>query len=342
MPSRRPSRTPPRDRAPIISAGSGAAKRPSTAEPVDLKRWQEAAIAHASVSLKSISTPHLLLRVSRPYYWLVTIWLYLLPTGGKYELLSLSPFWLGLAYCTLPLNAMCYLMNDIADVQVDEGNHRKGGELLGAKESETTLQTATLPALLIQLPFLACFAVLCGAMAWPWFGAVFAVNWLYNFGPRFSGNYAPLDLVCPCGYILVVPLSCWLNALPYPPLRSWAHAALLVLRTQLWIQTFDIDSDADAGRRNTAVRLGLRGSQLLLLVMLLGETAFVHTHFDHWPLQSLSVGSLALVLGQMALNASSPAMATQVDPETINRTFLILGLGGLGLMGRVWVDAAFE
>lgn len=280
----------------------------------------------------------LLLRISRPYYWLVTLWLYLLPTGGRADLLVQWPFLAGLAYCTLPLNLMCYLMNDLADVEVDVDNPRKGGDLLGAKEDVGRLRAAVLPAAILQLPFLLAFSWLCGAAsAWPWLAAVFGVNWLYNFGPRLSGNYAPLDLVCPCGYILVVPLSCWLNALPYPPYRSWAHAALLVLRTQLWIQTFDIECDAAKGRRNTAVRLGLRRSQLLLAVLLAGETAFVHWHFAYWPLRSLSSGSLALLLAQMLLGSGGAAVA----PETINRTFLVLGLGGVGLMARVWLDAAF-
>jgi hypothetical protein len=196
------------------------------------------------------------------------------------------------------------------------------------------------PTALLQLPFLLTFHWLFGAVTWPWFAAVFSVNWMYNFGPRFSGNFAPLDLACPCGYILVTPLSCWLNAIPYPPARSWAHAVLLVLRTQLWIQTFDIDCDAAAGRRNTAVRLGLRNSQYLLALMLLGETAFVHAHFDHWPLRSLSSGSLALLAAQMLLT-SSQGPGSAVSPQTINRTFLVLGLGGVGLLARVWIDAAF-
>ena len=115
---------------------------------------------------------------------------------------------------------------------------------------------------------------------------------------------------------------------------AWERARV---RTQLWIQTFDIECDAAKGRRNTAVRLGLRRSQLLLAVLLAGETAFVHWHFAHWPLRSLSSGSLALLLAQMLLGSGGAAVA----PETINRTFLVLGLGGVGLMARVWLDAAF-
>ena len=297
----------------------------------------------------------LLLRVSRPYYYLVTLWLYLLPAGGRIDLLSTMPFWLGVAYCTLPLNLMCYLMNDLADVGVDEHNPRKGSELLGAKESVALLRAAKPVAFYLQVPFLAAFVALVGFRVLPWFCAVFAVNWLYNFGPQFSsGHHAPLDLLCPCGYLLVVPLCCWLNALAYPPLRSWLHAFVLIVRTQLWIQTFDLEADAAAGRRTTAVRLGMRGAQLLLFFILLGETAFVHASFEHWPLRSLSSGSLALLMAQALFtrqsagdtggdgaNATPAAVKPALSPASVNSTFLVLGLGGVGLMARVWLDAAF-
>ena len=78
--------------------------------------------------------------VSRPYYWLVTCWLYLLPTGGRYELFGQPAFWVGLLYCTFPLNLLCYLMNDSADVSVDSSNPRKGGMLLGAKANPAALR----------------------------------------------------------------------------------------------------------------------------------------------------------------------------------------------------------
>ena len=87
-----------------------------------------------------VGLTRLALRVSRPYYYLVTLWLYILPTGGHVELLTTPAFWLGVAYCTLPLNLMCYLMNDLADVDVDKHNERKGGELLGAKEDGGALR----------------------------------------------------------------------------------------------------------------------------------------------------------------------------------------------------------
>ena len=81
--------------------------------------------------------------VSRPYFYLVTLWLYLLPTGGRFELLSSpfdGPFWVGFAYCTYPLNLLCYLMNDLSDVDVDRENPRKGGVIFGCRGTAAACQ----------------------------------------------------------------------------------------------------------------------------------------------------------------------------------------------------------
>ena len=177
---------------------------------------------------------------------------------------------------------------------------------------------------------------------------VVIVNWLYNYGPRLSSNYAPLDLFAPCGYMLCIPLSCWLNELPYPPHRSWMHCIFLVLRSQLWISTFDIDTDRASGRRNTAVRLGLRGAQMLLATLLLAETVYVLATFDDWALQSFSIASTLLLAAQVTVDArrgakpDGKATASGLSPESVNATFAVLGLGGVGLMAQVWVNEAFR
>jgi isochorismate synthase EntC len=173
-------------------------------------------------------------KISRPYFWLVTLWLYLLPTAQRYSIWSTGLFWVGLVYCTFPLNLLCYLMNDLADVEVDVGNPRKGGVLYGVVAHSAALRTAVPWAVLVQLPFLAAFAASWGAAKTLfWFLAVVGVNWVYNFGPRLSSRYAPLDLFCPCGYMLVIPLSCALNNLPPPSVQAWAHTLFFVVRSQV-------------------------------------------------------------------------------------------------------------
>ena len=180
------------------------------------------------------------LKTSRPYFWLVTVWLYLLPTGQHYELLSSAIFWVGVLYCTYPLNLLCYLMNDIADIANDKGNRRKGtpgqpGYIMGTRGlSDDQLYGIVSWTAMVQAPFLLVFMVTCSVwFTVIWFAAVFGVNWLYNFGPQFSGNFAPLDLLCPCGYVLTIFLSCKLNNVALPLWTTWLHALILVIRSQL-------------------------------------------------------------------------------------------------------------
>ena len=111
-----------------------------------------------------VVAPLFLLKLSRPYFWLVTFWLYLLPTGRRFDLLSSGWFWCGLAYCTLPLNLLCYLMNDLSDVEVDQHNPRKGGPLLGIRAGAPALQAAVRWTAAAQLPFLLLFAASFGAV----------------------------------------------------------------------------------------------------------------------------------------------------------------------------------
>ena len=72
-------------------------------------------------------------QVSRPGFWSITLWLYLLPTGGGAggtntggaALMGCS-FWAGLVFCGAPLNLMVYLWNDLVDQDTDRVNPRKG------------------------------------------------------------------------------------------------------------------------------------------------------------------------------------------------------------------------
>lgn len=291
----------------------------------------------------TVVTPLFLFKLSRPYFWLVTFWLYLLPTGQRWDLWSSVPFWFGLAYSTLPLNLLCYLMNDLSDIEVDKHNPRKGGPLLGIRAGAGSLWAAVRWTAAVQVPFLLFFAASFGvARCAAWFAAVVLVNWLYNFGPRLSGNYAPLDLLCPCGYMLVVPLSCWLNGLPLPPGRAWAHMLFFVVRSQLWIQTFDVQTDRASGRRTTAVLLGHRGAQRLLGLLLAAELSFVLGFFSDWALRSFSAASLGLLGVQVALQARQATEAAQPTAATINATFAGLGLGGYGLLVQVWLNGSFN
>jgi len=279
-------------------------------------------------------------KVSRPYFYLVTIWLYLIPTGRRADLWASVPFWIGLLYNTMPLNLLTYLMNDLADVEVDSENPRKRSSMLvGVRARGAALRTAVPLTAATQLLFLAAFSCVCGVTrTLLWFSAVVGVNWLYNYGPQLSSNYAPLDLLCPCGYMLVIPLSCALNRLPTPEPRVWVHTLFFIVRSQLWIQTFDLDYDAQAGRRTSAVLLGLKRTQAALAALLLAEAAFVHAYFRDWALRSFSLASFGLLM----LQVSCGDRTKKPSPAEIKTTFIVLGLGGYGLLVQVWLNGAFN
>ena len=121
----------------------------------------------------TVALGRILLRVSRPYYYLVTLWLYLMPTGGHVELLATAPFWLGIAYCTLPINLLCYLMNDLSDVDVDRENPRKGGVIFGCRGTAAELRSVAPLAVVANVACLVYFARRLGALvAAPWLAAV--------------------------------------------------------------------------------------------------------------------------------------------------------------------------
>ena len=72
-----------------------------------------------------VATVQTLLKASRPGWWLVTFWMYILPTAQQPAVFATARFWLGLLYCTLPLNMLVYVWNDYADYDYDQRNLRK-------------------------------------------------------------------------------------------------------------------------------------------------------------------------------------------------------------------------
>src|SRR5260370_9900521 len=93
-----------------------------------------------------------ILQSSRPGLWLTTIWFYLLPLGQRH-VFSSGVFWLGLAYCCLPLGLLLYGWNDYVDFETDQLNPRKGSFLFGARGSMDQLRKLPAIIVLVQAPF---------------------------------------------------------------------------------------------------------------------------------------------------------------------------------------------
>ena len=235
-----------------------------------------------------------ILKAARPGFWSTAVWFYLLPVGQR-NMFGAPTFWLGLIYCTFPLGLLLYGWNDLADRVTDRLNPRKDSLIFGARGTDA--QLARLPRLiaLVQAPFLLAFLLLLGWKSLAWFAAVLLVNWLYN-RPRFPfKSHAPFDMLNQAGYLLVFPLSSWLNGVPQLPWATFLFSALFAMHSHLFGQIMDIVPDKVAGRRTTAICLGIVPAKILLVMMLAGETALVT-----WAFKNLYF-SVAMALGTLWL-----------------------------------------
>lgn len=236
-----------------------------------------------------------LLKAARPGFWSTCVWFYLLPVGQR-NMFGTPTFWLGLVYCTFPLGLLLYGWNDLADRETDRLNPRKDSLIFGARGTDAQLARLPLIIALVQAPFLIAFLLLIGVKALGWFGAVLLVNWLYN-RPQFPfKSHAPLDMLNQAGYLLVFPLSSWLNGVPQLPWATFLFSALFAMHSHLFGQIMDIVPDREAGRRTTAICLGIVPAKILLVAMLAGETAFVAWAFKNpYLTAAMALGTLWLL-----------------------------------------------
>jgi len=290
-----------------------------------------------------------LLKVSRPGWWLVNLWLYMAPTGQRWELFESYRFWLGLMFALFPLNLMVYGMNDYVDVKVDKDNDRKGNWFYGAKCTQNELNSVMKATFAINLlcmgyftvtssdPFSSFFVFLAGVV----------INMVYNFEPFHLSSKAPFEYFpVIIGYWTVTLISCCINELPLPPVRYWVHCALLVSRTLLWTQQFDIEADAAAGRRTSAVLLGQKRCILVVLLSLLMELVFTFTFFEDAIFRGFSVMGLVLFIAMEGTpkkpKKEQSAMERMIDEKNKRWTMLSQNAVGFGLICHIWLTGLFN
>lgn len=78
--------------------------------------------------------PALLWRTSRPRFWVYLAGPYLLGSfagAPSADTFLAAPFWIGLAFFTLPANLLVYGVNDIFDYETDRRNAKKSGDPAG-------------------------------------------------------------------------------------------------------------------------------------------------------------------------------------------------------------------
>jgi len=232
-----------------------------------------------------------LLKVSRPGFWLTSVWFYLLPLG-QHEVFGSGAFWLGVFYVTFPLGMLIYGWNDLVDFETDRLNPRKDTFLFGARPTLAQMRRLPLAIALVQVPFVAAFVWLVGWKSLAWFAALCAATALYN-GPGIGFKGRPgFDLLNQTGYLLVFVLSSWLSSVPQLPWSTFVFGALFAMHSHLFGEIMDIGPDRAAGRRTTAVAIGIRPSKVLLIALLIIEAALVwQCARDPWIAAALVAGA---------------------------------------------------
>lgn len=217
-----------------------------------------------------------LVKIARPGFWPTHIWFYLLPFA-QLDMFGSFAFWLGAVYVCFPLGLLIFGWNDIGDFATDSINPRKDSFLFGA--SPDSQMRAALPWFIvaIQVPFLIAFVVVAGWKMVVWFVAIIIANGCYN---TLGFKRMPwLDVLNQTGYLLVFVLASWLCSVEQLNAAAMVFSALFAMHSHLFGQIMDIEEDRRAGRRTTAVTIGVRNSKLLLVALLIGEAAIAFTFF---------------------------------------------------------------
>lgn len=203
------------------------------------------------------------LQVSRPGWWLVSFWLYIAPCGTKQDI-NLS----GLLLVVLPLNVIVYGINDAADLNNDLENHRKGNFVFGPKGwSKARLMQVLIPSIVITGAILSYWGYRTLQLEYYilWFLHALVINYIYNF---YSFSWKILFVAL--GYGSVTLLSFWQHDgvgfgvelhsngrwyLAGCNQEYWIHLAFLLLRSQLWTELLDYESDRQNRKWTTLSRL---------------------------------------------------------------------------------------
>ena len=277
-----------------------------------------------------------LLQISRPGLWLVFVWLYLWPTGGRWELFSSSKFWAGLGYVTFPLNLLVYGMNDLVDEDVDYNNPRKGNYIYGAKS--TKQERAFLPLTIFASNAFSILLICYLSGSWlyciSWLFGAFGVNFLYNNEPfKFSRRFpyeVPTMIV---GHLMIPLLACEINGLPYPEIGSWLFNILLLARSHIWLEFADISCDAKEGKRTFAVVFGPRIAFRAVIVLTAFESLVAFVFLQSVVLSMFSLFGIVV----FSLSATNSGVKEEKVHVSISQSII-----GAALMMYIWIERVFK
>src|SRR5207248_904668 len=153
---------------------------------------------------------------------------------------------------------------------------------------------------LVQVPFAIAFSVLAGPKMLLFFAGLVATTALYNF-PRYGlKNKPPFEVLNQAGYLLVFILSSWLNSSPQLPWAAMLFGAMFAMHSHIFGEIMDVVPDSQAGRRTTAVLLGIARAKLLIIALLIIESLLIW-HYFH---DAVIAGFLAASAAWFVLDAA--------------------------------------
>lgn len=236
------------------------------------------------------------LKVSRPGLWFATIWLYILPTSHL-DIWNSTPFWYGLFYICFPLNFLVYGWNDIVDQKTDALNPRKDTFWFGAKGTPKQLKKLWIPIFITQLVFYPYIVYIGGIKMLGLLLAFTIINGLYNLPKHGLRSHPPLELLCQIGYLLIVPLSIWINQTENIPWTTYFYLLLFAFQSHLIGEVMDIEPDRKAKRKTTATVIGMKKTKLLIILIVAAEVTLLFTVYQEYIFGSmLAIGLIWLLI----------------------------------------------
>jgi 4-hydroxybenzoate polyprenyltransferase len=222
-------------------------------------------------------------------------------------------FWLGLCFVTFPLNFVVYGLDDLADREADRANPRKGGWWLGARGSDEQLRSLPLAIGVVAAVGVSAITLAGGVQLLLVFAALALVLFACDHPTRGVRGRPPLQLACPVGYLLVVPIAIDLVGAPALPWPTFVYLGLFAVQSELIGEILDVEADRSAGRRTTATVLGPGATRRLLIgVVALEILTLLVVYRDPWLAGMLGVGLAALVLDAARPLGRRPHTLTQM------------------------------
>lgn len=265
------------------------------------------------------------LKVSRPGLWFATLWLYLLPTSQMTDIALSWEFWYGVFYVCFPLNFLVYGWNDIVDYETDALNPRKDSFWFGARGTKEQLKVLWKAIVVSQLLF---FPLLIWVGGWEilfFLLAFILINGLYNLPEQGLRSHPPLELLCQIGYLLVVPLSIWVNNLEQLPWQTYWYLLLFAIQSHIMGEVMDIEPDQKTGRKTTGTILGTRNTKLLIIGIVCLEVLLLFIIYQEFIFGGLlGIGLLWLLLDVFVIYKEKVYTVTEMKLFALASNFIAI------------------